>query len=80
MTVGNTGSAVTLTYSLPSGVGAQVLTDQLGATSNLAFSYFKQDGTAATGLTDVRFVEISLTLRHNGNDYPQRTRVELKNR
>ena len=80
VTVGNTGSAVTLTYSLPAGVGARVLTDELGATGNLIFSYFKQDGTAATSLTDVRFVEISLTLSRNGNSYPQRTRVELKNR
>ena len=80
VTIGNTGSAVTLAYSVPSGVGAQVLTDELGATGNLVFSYFKQDGTAATALTDVRYVEISLTLIHNGNSYPQRTRVELKNR
>ena len=79
VTIGNTGSAITLTYSLPSGVGAQVLTDELGATGNLVFSYYKQDGSAATSLTDVRFVEISITLIHNGNNYPQRTRVELKN-
>ena len=79
VTIGNTGSAVTLTYSLPAGVGAQVLTDELGATGNLVFSYFKQDGTTATGLTDVRYVEISLTLVRNGNNYPQRTRIELKN-
>lgn len=80
VTIGNTGSAVTLAYSVPSGIGAQVLTDKLGVTGNLVFSYFKQDGTAATAITDVRYVEISLTLSHNGNNYPQRTRVDLKNR
>lgn len=78
VTVGNTSSAVTLTYSLPPGVGAQVLTDELGAMGNLAFLYFKDDGTPATSNTDVRSVEINLTLSHNGNTYPQRTRVELK--
>lgn len=74
ITVGNTGGAVTLAYSTPN-VGAQVLTDEL---DNLAFSYLKADGTPATSNTDVRSVEISLTLSHNGNLYPQTTRVELK--
>lgn len=79
VTVGNTGSAVTLAYSLPSGVGAQVLTDELGASGNLAFSYYQADGaTPATSNCDVRYVQISLTLVHNGNNYPQRTQVELK--
>lgn len=79
VTIGNTGAAVTLAYSLPSGVGAQVLTDELGGTGNLAFAYYQADGaTPATSNTDVRYVQISLTLVHNGNNYPQRTRVELK--
>ncbi len=84
VTIGNTGTAVTLQYSLPVVVEAPVLTDELGGTAgtpsgNLAFSYFQADGaTAATSNTDVRSVEISLTLRHNDNDYTQRTRVELK--
>ncbi len=88
VTVGTiaTGSAscviapcVTLQYSIPPSVGAQVLTDELGATGNLRFDYYQADGTTpATSNTNVRHVQISLTLVHNGNDYPQRTQVELK--
>lgn len=82
VTVGNTGSAVTLAYSTPV-VAAQVLTDELGRSSNLAFSYIDQNGgplaLSPLPLTTVRAVQITLTLRHNGQDYTQRTQVELKN-
>jgi len=81
VTAGNTGSAVTLAYSDIAGNAPQVLTDELGAAGNLAFSYFQQDGaTPATSNIDVRYVQINLTLLHNGNTYPQRTLVELRNR
>lgn len=75
-----TAPCVTLAYSDIAGNAAQVLTDELGSAGNLAFSYYQQDGaTPATNNVDVRYVQINLTLRHNGNDYPQHTRVELKN-
>ncbi len=85
----STGACVTLAYSDMSATGVQVLTDELGATSNLALAYYQQDGTTAATLagntnctvtnTCVRYIEINLTLRHNNNNYTQRTRVELRN-
>lgn len=80
VTVGNTGSDVTLAYSTLHAVGAQVLTNELNGATGLSFSYFTSDGVTTT--TDpllVRSVQISLTLSHNGNTYPQLTRIELKN-
>lgn len=84
-----TGVCVTLAYSDVGGGATQVLTDELGSTGNLAFSYYQLDGTTPAtfaGNTDclvsntcVRYVAISLTLRHNNNDYTQRTRVQLRN-
>ena len=88
VTIGTTGSAVTLAYSDVAGNAAQVLTDELGAASNLAFAYYQQNGNTAVPdgnvncmsvVTCVSYVEISLTLRHNNNDYTQRTRVGLRN-
>lgn len=79
---------VTLAYSDMAAAGAQVLTDELGAVSNLAIAYYRQDGTTPATLagnancvavtTCVSYVEISLTLRHNNNDYSQKTRVGLR--
>ena len=87
--VSSTSSTVTLAYSDMVTTGAQVLTDELGATSNLAFAYYQQDGTTAATLagnanciavvTCVSYVEISIKLRHNNNDYIQRTRIALRN-
>ncbi len=66
---------VTLAYSAPA--GTPTLTDDVGS---LAFSYLQQDGaTTATGAGDVAFVEFDLVLNHNGNSYPQRSRVALRN-
>lgn len=81
VTVGNTGSAVTLAYSTPA-VAAQILTDELGNSSNLVFSYLDQNGTVlgSPTPTTVYAVRIALTLIHNGQPYTQRTQVELKNR
>ncbi len=80
-----TPSCVTLSYSDLAGGAAQVLTDQL---STLSFTYLQNDGaTPATLLgntnclasgTCVSYIEINVTLRHNGNDYAQRTRVGLR--
>jgi hypothetical protein len=75
-----TNKCMTLTYSLPSGVGAQVLTDEVSA---ITFNYLDANGLA-TGVTaaTVRYVEIDLALSHTINGasqpYTQHTRVELK--
>lgn len=76
VTIGNTGSAVTLAYSTLSAAGSPVLTNEL---SSLAFAYLDASGAVTTSVTSVRSVQITLTLRHNGNDYAQRTKVELRN-
>lgn len=71
---------VTLTYS--SGGDAQVLTDELGNTGNLVFTYLDASGVALTSTptaTTVSAVQIKLTLRHNNQDYTQKTVVHLKN-
>lgn len=77
VSIGTTANEVTLGY----GGTPQVLTDQLKGTTGLAFSYFNQSGVAFSpaNTTDVRAIDIGLTLTHNGNDYTQTTRVELKN-
>lgn len=80
ITVGNAPPLLTLADSNLPGptTGAQVLTDEL---QSLAFAYYQEDGTTlATSNINVRYVQITLTLRHNGNDYTQRTRVGLRNR
>ncbi len=67
---------VTLSYSSPA--GTHVLTDEVGA---LTFSYYQADGsTAANGDWDLAFVEFELVLTRDGNSYPQRGRVALRNR
>lgn len=77
-TVTLTGSPplATLAYSAPA--GTHTLTDEVGS---LAFSYLQADGTtAAIDNGDVAFVELELLLIRSGNNYPQRTRVSLRNR
>ena len=80
----NTGSAVTLNYLTSSTTSTTcptsdpVLSDQLSA---LSFNFYQADGTSlTTSKTDVRYVEINLTLTQNGYSYTQRTRVELRNK
>lgn len=87
VTIGSTSSAVTLAYSDVNSGAAQVLTDELGS---LELSYFQQNGTTAATLAGnancttaspslcVSYVQISLTLNHNGNPYTQRTRIGLR--
>ncbi len=67
---------VQLGYSTPA--LNQTLTDEVGS---LNFTYLQADGsTAATGNNDIAFVDFELVLSHNGNNYPQRSRVSLRNR
>jgi MSHA biogenesis protein MshO len=76
VTLTGTLPLLTLAYSSPAGI--YTLTDEVGS---LAFAYYQADGsTAATGSADVAFIEFDLVLTRNGNSYPQRTRVALRNR
>lgn len=80
-----TATAVTLAYA-SSCDSNLVLTDELNGATGLVFTYFDANGnvltvatTPALSASTVRAVGISLTLRHNNNNYQQATRVELKN-
>ncbi|NND89236.1 MAG: hypothetical protein HKN42_00130 [Granulosicoccus sp.] len=65
-----------LAYDTPPGVWT--LTDELG---NLSFAYLQNDGiTPATSNGEVAFIELNVELSRNGRNYPQRTRVALRNR
>lgn len=80
VTVTTAGSNVSLAYAAPAPVVSAVLTDEL---SSLAFAYYRADGaTTASAATDVRYVQITLTLTNpaNGQAYSQRTRVALRDR
>lgn len=76
VSIDGSGNPITLEYNTPS--GAQTLTDQV---SSFSLAYYQADGvTAATSTTDIAFVEFELVLQDsNGNSYPQRTRVALRN-
>lgn len=75
VTLTSTPPVATLAYTVPA--VTSTLTDQV---STLTFAYFQADGvTAATGNGDVSFIEIELVLSRDGNSYPQRTRVALRN-
>lgn len=88
--VNNTiGTSVRLAYANYPGltVGPMVLTDQLNLATDLNFAYFDKNGcpsstcpTIIVNNTNVRYVQITLTLTQNGNPYTQRTLVELRNR
>lgn len=77
VTLGTSGANLRLAYTTPA--GTYTLSNQLGS---LTLSYLQQDGvTAATGNADIAFVDIALSLTDiQGNSYPQRTRVALRNR
>lgn len=77
VTISASGSNLTIDYSTVAG-GPYVLTGSLGA---LDFDYLDQNGAETTINADVAFVDIELALTDaNGNSYPQRTRVALRNR
>lgn len=77
VTVSAAGSDLNLGYSSP--VVGDVLTDEY---SSLAFAYFDANGATATAATEVRYVEVTLTLTNpaNGQNYSQRTRIALRDR
>ncbi|MBX2838870.1 MAG: prepilin-type N-terminal cleavage/methylation domain-containing protein [Gammaproteobacteria bacterium] len=66
---------VTLAYQTPPGVWT--LSDEV---SSMRFSYFQNDGTTpATNSSDVAIIESELVLANNGNTYPIRSRIALRN-
>lgn len=70
------GSTSSMTMRYGAGGNYYILTDQL---SNLTFNFYQYDGvTNATSATDVRFIEINVTLVLGGNTYAQRTRIGLR--
>jgi prepilin-type N-terminal cleavage/methylation domain-containing protein len=79
VTVGNTGTALTIAYAALPLVGPQVLTDELNGTAGLSFTYFDSAGVVTANPNLVRMVQISLSLAHNGSIYPQSTLIQLKN-
>jgi prepilin-type N-terminal cleavage/methylation domain-containing protein len=74
---GGTLPNLTLQYDTPA--GTYVLSNKL---SGFTLGYLRQDGVpTATCATNAAFVDIELSLTDdNGNSYPQRTRVALRNR
>ena len=81
VTIGNTGSAVTLAYNTYAALGAQTLIDGLNGTGGLAFQYLDKDGVllASPTVLTVHYVAISLTVTQAGKTYVRNTTVELKN-
>lgn len=78
VTIDTSGGDLRIAYDTPA--GTYTLTDRLGS---LTFTYLRQDGAMAAGTDNslVAFVDIDLSLTDAyGNDYPQRTRVALRNR
>ncbi|HSA91140.1 MAG TPA: type II secretion system protein [Burkholderiales bacterium] len=59
------------------GTASGLLTDRVAA---FAFAYLQQDGTTpATGVGDVAFVELGMTLSDGSASYPSRMRIDLRN-
>ena len=75
VTISTTAPLLTLAYA---GIGGTpVLSDEVSAFS---FSYIQADGSLpATDNSDVAFIEFELVLTHAGNNYPQRSRIALRN-
>lgn len=78
VTIANSGTNLNLGYSTPA--ITSLLSSQV---SSFALYYYQADGvTPATGNSDIRFVQISLTLTDtntSGQSIAQRTRVALRN-
>lgn len=77
VTIDSSGTTLRLAYNTPA--GTYTLSDQLGG---FTLGYLQQNGvTAATSNADIAFVDVELSLTDaNGNSYPQRTRIALRNR
>lgn len=77
VTVSAAGADLSLSYSTPA-VSA-VLADEY---TTLAVAYFDANGASTTSASDVRYVELTLTLTNpaSGQVYSQRTRAMLRDR
>ena len=74
----NKPAQITLAYSIPNVTPSPTLTDQV---DSLQFKYFKEDGkTETASKSEVAFVQISLSLIQDTATYPQRVRVDLRNK
>ena len=68
---------LTMSYFSVSGETPYTLSDELGS---ITFNYWQRDGvTPANNNADVAIIEFELILTHAGNNYPQRSRVALRN-
>lgn len=79
VTISASGSVVTIDYSTVTG-GPYTLTHSLGS---LDFDYLDSNGAETVVNANVAFIDIELSLVDNAsppNNYPQRTRVALRNR
>ncbi len=77
VTLNTVGSLVQLAYANSIPAGIYTLTNEVSA---LTFAYYQADGTTeTTDNGDVAFIEFELVLTRDGNLYPQRTRVALRN-
>lgn len=74
VTIDTSGTDLRLAYSV---LGTHTLSDR----ASIRFCYWQQNGTAATSVANVAFVDVELSVTDvRGNSYPQRTRVALRNR
>lgn len=76
VTLDQTGTLLTLDYDSVAG-GPFELCDEVSA---FTLNYYQGDGiTAATGASDVAFIEVDMTLSQSGRSFSQRTRTRLRN-
>ncbi len=76
VTISDTAPTLSLAYSTLAGNANFTLSDEL---TSVTFNYYQADGTQATGINNVVYIEFELVL-NNGNSYNQRSRVALRNR
>lgn len=76
VTVTGSGTKATLGYSAPAATSD--LVDQLTNAATI-FQYFQSDGVTPATASNVRYVEITLTLSQAAGTYSNRMRIALRN-
>jgi Tfp pilus assembly protein FimT len=76
VTISATTPTLSLAYNTLAGNTNFTLSDEL---TSISFSYYQADGSQATDVTNLTYIEFELIL-NNGNSYSQRTRIALRNR
>ena len=76
VTISQSGSLVQMAYSSSTLATAPTLTDQL---NSLSFAYYTSAGVSTASASDVKYVEIDLSLANGTRIYAERTRVGLRN-